>query len=217
MIKLKETQNLFYDKVDNTIAQSNFKLYRSSNKAERKRDGFLNKINFGFISRSNTTILNINISIWCLKLNDLYYEITGSKLGMTIGNTLRLIIEQDDDVMQVKPFWELDVTNEHSIDKVAYKFIEWMESDISPYFENYSNIQEIDKAFNKNPLAMTRHTSKQFQRCTVGLLAAYLNNNNDLKRLLELYDNEMQTGGYSFVEEHFDVSKYIRSRISSNL
>ncbi|PQJ18320.1 hypothetical protein [Nonlabens tegetincola] len=216
-MKLKEVENLFFSKVEDIIQQNDFKIYKSSCKANRKQGDFLHQIDFGFISRSSSKILEITVSITSLKLNDLYFEITGSKLEMTMGNTLRLIIEQDDDVMKIKPFWELEVTNEHLIDKVAFKFVRWMDSDILPYFEGYSSIGEVDKAFNSNPLAMTRHTSKQFQRCTVGLLAAYLNNNKNLNELLELYDNEMKAGGYFFVEEHFAISKYIRSKISSNI
>ena len=74
---------------------------------------------------------------------------------------------------------------------VAEKLLNGFKQVAVPYFLNNSSVARIDQLINTKPEECKVHTQDDNQRIIKGIIAAKLNNNPSLEKLIRIYDQQL--------------------------
>jgi hypothetical protein len=136
-----------------------------------------------------------------------------------LGNSIAEIISNPDGIHKKwNESLDLFVFNERDIPAVAKELLKQFEKIALPYCLSNSTVAMVDKLANSNPKEYSVHLSNDNQRIIKGIIAAKLNNNPSLNKLIEIYDKQIIEKDMSNrVREEMSRLKSILPMIGTNI
>ena len=131
-------------------------------------------------------------------IEDIYHQVTQKDSEYndsteTLGNSLGQIIkyfEQGDQIGTTENIMYL-IENEDDIEILVKIIPKRFEQYILRYFNENSSIGRVNLLLNSNPRDLSIHNRIYPNRACIGVIAAKLTNNKDLKQLIQIYREEL--------------------------
>lgn len=212
----KEIENILFERLIRSI-NPDFKLNKLKSQFILDKEDCRNIFSLVIIKRSGGYVLEPNIYIQIKEVEYIYQLIT--KLdsanfndSITIGGTLgNLLGNPSGELVQIEsltfPLFEMS-----DIEIAINEIVQLFNNFCLKYFEKNSNLNTVNKLLNENPEKRTVHMILNPERCTKGLIAAYLTNSPKYDELVEVYAQKMELVKGSLKEEFLDCIDYISSK-----
>ena len=109
---------------------------------------------------------------------------------ITIGNSIADLIANPDGIARKRnQSLKLYVFEEEHIETVVHKMLEYFREVALPYFLSNNTVRRVDDLLNRHPREYTIHMVNDLFRFVKGIIAAKLNNNPEVNKLLSIYNS----------------------------
>lgn len=213
MLKVKEVKLKIFEGVKEYFNVNGF-VHKKTNDEFVREVGKMKQIVFlSFTSFSSEILVRIWLYIKHKEIEDIYTKITGKKDYSTIGNEigelfssrngrdyhssrgLSFVLQEDDDIF------------------LAIEDLKrYYENIMSPYFDKYLNLVELDGIFNNEPYDFIPVDigSSPGSRASKGLIIARLLDKNIYDNLISIYDVKILKGSESCLKNYEKVKEYLK-------
>lgn len=182
-----------------------YKLVKSKNTFEKKQGDFKFKIRLLSHTRSTETAIEMFAYIEHIPTAKIYKKATGFTLLSTIGNEIGMIENNDDNKINNSFYHDIIMLSEDEIPDASKEIMILFDTVAEPYFEKYGNLETVDKVLNDNPDVISVHRNDQYNRYSLGLIVAKLNNRKNYESLEKKYDKLIKEMSEMYIERYSQV------------
>lgn len=192
----KQLELLILEKLQLRIGER-YKLDKTNLQFIYDNEKYTNIFNLTFYKRTLGYAVEPNIWIQIKAIENIYHEICSRekkyfKDTITIGSSCGNLIENTDGEFKQNNSLTFPIENDEDIEGVTEQIFSIFSDIALPYFNKYSNLNIVDSIYNDKPEIRTVHKILNPERCTKGLIAAYLVKNPKYLELESVYVNKME-------------------------
>ncbi len=210
MLKVNEVKLQLQSGLSEYFSIVGFTYRKANNEFIRDRGDFRDRIHLTLTSFNGSISLRIFIYLKYKPLEKILMDLLGIKREITIGNEAEIILNRrnniDEDCIKLSVFLmdDQDVTTAIDMLKRYSRLL------IFPYFEKYSEIENLEKLFNnepfeEHPVDIGGNTD---YRCFRGLILADMVGNKN-KAVVDFYDKLILRCPEESILEYKKLKKYL--------
>ncbi|CAL2094072.1 hypothetical protein [Tenacibaculum sp. 190524A05c] len=202
--------------ISDFLKDNGFKLIKSKDVYEKKQGDFKFIIRFFSHTRSYETAIEMSIYIEHLPTSKIYKKATSFKyLVGTIGNEIGKIRDNDENEIKSHFSENIVIESEADVKEASNIILNLYDSIANPYFNKYGSLHVIDKILNDSPNIISVHRNDQYNRYSLGLIIARLNNRENYDELEKTYNELIKEMADIYIERYELVKKYLKEALDS--
>ncbi|QQS36969.1 MAG: hypothetical protein IPM56_03160 [Ignavibacteriales bacterium] len=167
----------------------------------RKEDDIIYIYSLSFSKKDQHIFIRPSVKMKFKKIEEIYFKAASQKDKdyqhsiITLGNTIKQIIRHFDENTDIwtNEIQEFLIENEEDTSRTVLALENLFFEYVLRYFNNYNNIESVDKLLNSDLMVLSIHNSLYPLRACIGLITAKLIQRKDYELIKSTYSSKIIT------------------------